>query len=333
MNSNFEALFVRENENGFSANVETLSISDLPKNDLLIKVSYSSVNFKDVMSASGNKGVTQKFPHVPGIDAVGEVIAIASDVDSFKAGAKILVTGYDLGMNTWGGFGEYISIPAKWAIPLPEKLLPLEAMSYGTAGLTAGLSVYELLKNGLKPENGKIIVSGATGGVGSLSIAILAKLGYDVVAITGKNQDDFLVKTLGAKSVISRQEFVEKYDSKSLSSTEFAGGIDAVGGNILSGMLKATQYNGAVTCCGLVASTELNTSILPFILRHVKLIGIDSVEQPLAYKEEIWKLLADEWKPSVLTKIIQEIELRQLPDALKTVLEGKTVGRYVVKHQ
>jgi len=331
MSDKFEALFVRENEKGFSANVETLSISDLPENDLLIKVSYSSINFKDAASASGHKGVTQKFPHVPGIDAVGEVMA--SKVDSFKIGDQILVTGYDLGMNTWGGFGGFISIPAKWAIALPERLSPLEAMIYGTAGLTAGLSVYELIQAGIKPENGKIVVSGATGGVGSLSVAILAKLGYDVVAVSGKNQDDFLINTLGAESVISRQEFVEKYDSNQMSTTDFAGGIDAVGGSILSGMLKATRYSGAVTCCGLVASAEINTSIIPFILRHIKLIGIDSVQQPLAFKEQIWQLLADEWKPAVLEKVMQEIEIGELPSALKTVLEGKAVGRYVVKHK
>lgn len=330
MTYQFNALVVREDDNGFSANIEFPLISDLPKNDLLIKVSYSSVNFKDAASASGNKGVTQKFPHVPGIDAVGEVIN--SNVENFKPGDKVLVTGYDLGMNTWGGFGQYISIPSAWAIPLPEKLSPLEAMSYGTAGLTAGLSVYELIKTGIKPESGKIVVSGATGGVGSLSIAILAKLGYDVVAVSGKGQGGFLT-SIGANEVVSRQDFVEKYNSHPLSPTDFAGGIDAVGGGILSGMIKATKYNGAVTCCGLVASPNVETSIFPFILRNVKLIGIDSVEQPLEFKNKIWQLLADEWKPSVLTEIIQEITLSQLPEALKALLEGNAVGRYVVKHK
>lgn len=331
MANKFKALLVREEQGAFTAKVETLSTADLPQNEVLIKVTYSSVNFKDTMSAIGNKGVTQKFPHVPGIDAVGEVVT--SSDGRFKAGDKVIVTGYDLGMNTWGGFGEYISVPAAWAVALPEKLTPLEAMSYGTAGLTAGLSVYELIQAGVKPENGKIAVSGATGGVGSLSVAILAKLGYNVLAISGKDQNDFLTKTLGANSVISRLEFVEKYDNKPMSSTDFAGGIDAVGGSILSGILKATKYNGAVTCCGLVASPNVDTSIFPFILRHVKLIGIDSVEQPLEYKAKIWQLLADEWKPSVLTKVIKEISLEELPAALNKVRDGKAVGRYVVKHR
>ncbi len=330
MATQFKAFLVREEQGEFTARVETLSTADLPQNEVLIKVAYSSINFKDTMSATGNRGVTQKFPHVPGIDAVGEVVS--SSVGKFKAGDKVIVTGYDLGMNTWGGFGEYISVPASWIVSLPPKLSPLEAMAYGTAGLTAGLSLYELIQAGIRPENGKIAVSGATGGVGSLSVAILAKLGYEVVAITGKAEDDFLINTLGAGTVIPREEFVEKYDAALMSPTEFAGGIDAVGGNILSGMLKATKYGGAVTCCGLVASPKVDTSIFPFILRHVKLIGIDSVEQPVAYKEEIWQLLADDWNLAILTDVIKEISLEELPAALNEVREGKAVGRYVVKH-
>lgn len=330
MENLFKALLVREEQGTFKAKVETLSLADLPQNEVLIKVAYSSINFKDTMSATGNKGVTQQFPHVPGIDAVGEVVS--SSVSKFHAGDKVIVTGYDLGMNTWGGFGEYTCVPASWIVPLPHNLSPLEAMSYGTAGLTAGLSVYELIHAGIKPDHGKIVVSGTTGGVGSLSVGILAKLGYEVVAITGKAQDDFLINTLGASSVIQRQEFVEKYDSASIVPEEFAGGIDAVGGNILSGMLKATKYGGAVTCCGLVASPKLNTSIFPFILRHVKLIGIDSVEQPLEHKKKIWQLLANDWKPSTLTGVIKEVSLEQLPEALKQVREGKAVGRYVLKN-
>lgn len=330
MENQFKALLVTEEDGEYRARVSSLSIADLPKNEVLIKVKYSSVNFKDSMSAVGNKGVTRKFPHVPGIDAAGEVVS--STVDKLKKGDKVLVTGYDLGMNTWGGFGEYISVPASWVIALPEKLSPLEAMSYGTAGLTSGLSVYELIQAGVRPENGTIVVSGATGGVGSLAVAILSKLGYDVLAITGKAQNKFLTETLGAASVISRQEFIDKYDSGLISGSEFAGGVDAVGGNILSGILKATKYNGAVTCCGLVASPKIETSIFPFILRNVKLLGIDSVEQPLDHKEKIWQLLADEWKPTVLSSIVKEISLEELPLALTEIREGKAIGRFVLKH-
>lgn len=330
MKTQFCALVVREHEGIFSSNVETVSMSDLPQNELLIKVKYSTVNFKDALSASGNKGVTQKFPHVPGVDAVGEVISSTSD--KFKEGDNVIVTGFDFGMNTWGGYGQYVSVPASWVVLLPEKLSPLEAMSYGTAGLTAGMCVDILIQAGITPQSGKIAVSGATGGVGSISIAILSKLGYQVVAISGKEENEFLTKTLGASSVISRNDFVKEHDSHDLSETIFAGAIDATGGNILSGILKSLNYNGTVTACGMVASLDLNTSILPFILRGVKLIGIDSVQQPSENKDKIWQLLADQWKPAVLQELITEIGLEQLPEVLNRVLDGKAVGRYVVQH-
>ncbi|WP_158800125.1 YhdH/YhfP family quinone oxidoreductase [Pedobacter sp. L105] len=330
METLFKALIVRENDGKFDLAVETISTPELPKNEVLIKVSYSSVNYKDALSASGNKGVTRKFPHIPGIDAVGTVVS--SMVVQFQPGDDVLVTGYDLGMNTWGGFGGYISVPASWIAKLPENLSPLEAMSFGTAGLTAGLSVYHLINSNVKPDSGKIAVSGATGGVGSISVAVLSKLGYEVVAISGKDEPIFLTRTLGASSSISRQEFVEKYNTKPLSATEFAGGIDTVGGNILSAILKSSKYNGVVTCCGLVASTELSTSIFPFILRGVKLIGIDSVEQPVNIKQQIWNLLSEEWKPANLSELIEEISLEQLPETLKNIINGKAKGRYVVRH-
>ena len=210
-------------------------------------------------------------------------------------------------MNTWGGFGRYISVTAEWVIRLPQGLTLFEAMCYGTAGLTAGISVFNLVKSGLTPDKGKIVVSGATGGVGSISAAILSKMGYDVVAISGKNNNDFIQKTLGASEIISRIDFTDKYDAKALSTTDFAGGIDCVGGSILSGMLKSIKYGGAVTCCGNVASADLITSIYPFILRAIKLIGIDSVEQPLSFKEEIWSYLANDFKPYFLSEMVQVI--------------------------
>ena len=323
-----KAFMVRENEGYITTAVETIPVSELPQNEVLVKVSYSSVNYKDALSASGNKGVTRKFPHIPGIDAVGQVISSASA--EFKPGDDVIVTGYDLGMNSWGGFCEYISVPASWLAKLPENLSPLEAMSFGTAGLTAGLSVYNLINSNIKPGSGKIAVSGATGGVGSVSVAILSKLGYDVAAISGKDEGKFLTQILGASSSISRQDFIEKYDTKSISRAEFAGGIDTVGGNILSGMLKSCSYGGVVTCCGNVSSAQISTSIFPFILRAVKLIGIDSVEQPIETKQQIWNLLSQEWKPANLNDLVAEIALEQLPEILNTVLNGKAKGRYVV---
>lgn len=331
MSAHFKALMIHENNGSFHKNIEELSTDRLPQNEVLIKVSYSSVNYKDALSASGNKGVTRTFPHIPGVDAVGKVIS--STVDNVVAGTLVLVTGYDLGMNTWGGFGEYISVPAAWVIPLPEHLSEQEAMCFGTAGLTAGLSVDKLVEAGIKPENGKILVSGATGGVGSLSIAILNKLGYHTVAISGKTDDDYLTGTLGAKEIISREAFAEKYNSRPLSKTEFAAGIDTVGGAILSGMLKSVQYNGAVTCCGMVASAELDTSIFPFILRGVSLLGVDSVEISRERRFKIWYLLADNWKPANLKEIVQQISLEELPGILTDMLAGKTKGRYILQHR
>ncbi|GAA0879022.1 oxidoreductase [Algoriphagus jejuensis] len=328
MENQFKALLVREEEEKFTSNIEQIHSLDLPQNDLLIKVSYSSVNYKDALSASGNKGVTRKFPHIPGIDAAGEVVSSTSTL--FDPGDRVLVTGYDLGMNTWGGFSEYISVPANWAVKLPEGLSLFDSMAFGTAGLTAGLSVYHLLTNSITPESGKIVVSGATGGVGSVAVSILSKLGFEVLAISGKDQTAYLTNVLGAKEVIGRDEFVKKYDAKALAREEFAGGIDTVGGEILSGILKSSNYNATVTCCGNVAGAKLETSIFPFILRGIKLIGIDSVEQPIEDKEKIWKLLANEWKPDKLNNLVSEVSLNQLPDLFQKLLDGKAQGRYVV---
>ena len=330
MNNKFSALVVREHDGRFSMAVEEVPATKLPKNDVLIKVSYSAVNYKDALSASGNKGVTKVFPHVPGIDAAGRVISSA--VDQFSPGDRVLVTGYDLGMNTWGGFGQYISVPAGWVVKLPENLTPAQAMCFGTAGLTAGLSIDSLLNSQLIKHGGKIIVSGATGGVGSMAVAILSKLGYEVIAISGKHETDFLTETLGASAVIARDGFVQQYDAKAMHRAEFDGGIDTVGGAVLSGILKSVKYNGVVTCCGNVSSAQLTTSIFPFILRGARLIGIDSVEQPLAVKEKIWHLLANPWRPMALADMAQEITLGQLPGFLEAILKGEVKGRLIVRH-
>lgn len=330
MDNTFRALMVRENDGVFSSAVEEIAFSDMVENDVLIEVEYSSVNYKDALSASGNKGVTRKFPHIPGIDAVGKVVSSKSGL--FSTGDNVIVTGYDLGMNTWGGFGKYVSVPANWIIKLPEGLTSFEAMCYGTAGLTAGMSVFNLIKSGLTQDKGKIVVSGATGGVGSISIAIFSKLGYDVVAISGKNNDDYIRNTLGASEVISREDFTAKYDARAISSTDFAGGIDCVGGNILSGIIKSLKYGGVVTCCGNVASGDLVTSIYPFILRGIRLLGIDSVEQPLYFKEEIWSFLATDFKPEFLPEMVQVISLYDLPNALDSIRRGGVSKRFVVKH-
>ena len=288
----YKAFFTQETESGFSNSIESLSIADLEENDLLIKVSYSSLNYKDALSASGNKGVTRTYPHTPGIDAVGEVVK--SNSSDFKDGDKIIVTGYDLGMNTYGGFGQYISIPATWAISLPNELSEAEAMSIGTAGLTAGLCVRKLLQNDLTPDSGDVLVTGASGGVGSVAVMVLSKLGFNVVALTGKQDQVDYLESLGASSVIIRSQMEEQ--GKPLQKGIYQGGVDTVGGNILSNFISQTSQRGAITCCGNVASDKLETSIFPFILRGVTLIGIDSAESLLEVKKEIWNNFSNDWK-------------------------------------
>ena len=318
----YKAFFTQETESGFSNSIESLSIADLEENDLLIKVSYSSLNYKDALSASGNKGVTRTYPHTPGIDAVGEVVK--SNSSDFKDGDKIIVTGYDLGMNTYGGFGQYISIPATWAISLPNELSEAEAMSIGTAGLTAGLCVRKLLQNDLNPDSGDVLVTGASGGVGSVAVMVLSKLGFNVVALTGKQDQVDYLESLGASSVIIRSQMEEQ--GKPLQKGIYQGGVDTVGGNILSNFISQTSQRGAITCCGNVASDKLETSIFPFILRGVTLIGIDSAESLLEVKKEIWNNFSNDWKID-LEKITKEVFLESLSDEVEKILKGNQVGR------
>jgi putative YhdH/YhfP family quinone oxidoreductase len=323
---NFKAFVVEEQENRFTRKIKTRSVNDLPDNDLLIRVLYSSLNYKDALSASGNKGVTKNYPHTPGIDAVGTIVC--SDTKKFSENEKVIVTSYDLGMNTAGGFGQYIRVPSDWAVKLPEGMTMKESMIFGTAGLTAGMSVIRLTEC-IKPEHGKVVVSGATGGVGSLSVAILAKLGYKVSAISGKEQEqDFLLK-LGASEIILRKDF-EKEDARPILKGCFAGGIDTVGGTILENIVKSTQPMGVVTCCGNVASPKLNMTVFPFILRGVSLIGIDSQNYPMTYRETVWNKLAKDWKPDTLLEIYREISLAELSDNINLMLDGKLKGRTIL---
>ena len=318
----YKAFVTVETDQGFTNSIDNLSISNLKENDLLVKVSFSSLNYKDALSASGNKGVTREYPHTPGIDAVGEVVK--SNTSDFKIGDKIIVTGYDLGMNTYGGFGQYISIPANWAVMLPKELSENEAMSIGTAGLTAGLCIRKLLMNDLDPESGDVLVTGASGGVGSVAVMLLSKLGFNVIALTGKKDQINYLESLGASSVIMRSEMEEQ--GRPLQKGVYQGGVDTVGGNILSNFISQTSQRGAITCCGNVASDKLQTSVFPFILRGVTLIGIDSAESLLEVKKEIWNKFSKDWKID-LEKITKEVQLESLSDEVTKILEGKQVGR------
>jgi len=330
MSDTFKAFYISQNEEGIRKEIKQVGFDELPQNEVLIRVAFSSLNFKDALSASGNKGVTRNFPHVPGIDAAG--IVVKSNTPELVAGASVIVTGFDLGMNTWGGFGEYICVPASWVAVLPAGLSLREAMGFGTAGLTAGLSIQKIVEAGIEPKDGAVVVSGATGGVGSMATAILSRLGFEVTAISGKTENTFLHNVLGAKTTIGRSEFVDKYNVKPLSGADFAAGVDNVGGDILSGILKAVKQNGVVTSCGNVASVELNTTVFPFILRGITLSGIDSAQAKMSLRQQVWNKLATIWKPQYLDEMVQEIEMEQLPEKLDELLQGKAKGRYVLRH-
>ncbi|HKJ42753.1 MAG TPA: YhdH/YhfP family quinone oxidoreductase [Sunxiuqinia sp.] len=326
-NTTFKACRVEEENSRYVSSVKEVEFVSLGTDEIRVKVHYSSLNYKDALSASGNKGVTKNYPHTPGIDAVG--IVEKSNADTLKTGEQVIVTSYDLGMNTDGGFAEYIQVPAKWAIKLPKKLSMKEAMIYGTAGLTAGMSVLRLSEL-VKPEDGKIAVSGATGGVGALSVSILSKLGYQVVAITGKESEKDYLQHLGATEILLRSE-IENFDQKPLLKPLFAGAIDTVGGPILENVIKATKPMGAVTCCGNVASPKLELTVFPFILRGVALIGIDSQNYPMNYRKKVWEMLADEWKPTQLAETCQEITMNEIQEKIDLMLRGQLKGRTIVK--
>ncbi|MBD1260811.1 YhdH/YhfP family quinone oxidoreductase [Maribacter polysiphoniae] len=322
----FKAFVVEEKDGAYVREIKMRTVNDLPEGDVLIKVHYSALNYKDALSASGNKGVTRNYPHTPGVDAVGTVVA--SNSETFRPDDKVIVTSYDLGMNTDGGFGEYIRVPKDWVVKLPENLDMKEAMIIGTAGLTAGMSVLRLSQL-TKPEDGKIVVSGATGGVGALSVSILSKLGYTVVAITGKESERDYLHKLGAKEILLRGE-IENFDKKPLLRPLFAGGVDTVGGVILENIIKATQPMGVVTACGNVASPKLELTVFPFILRGVTLIGIDSQDYPMAYREQVWKKLSKDWKPETLGDTCTVITLKELDEKIDLMLAGKLKGRTVI---
>ena len=327
--TSFKALLVEKQQNkSFTRGIAERSLDDLPDGALLIKVEYSSLNYKDALSATGNPGVSRNFPHTPGIDAAGTVVSC--DDGQFKEGDKVIITGYDLGMNTAGGFGEYVRIPSEWAVPKPDGLTLRESMVIGTAGFTAGLSVQGLVEHGITPEKGDILVTGATGGVGSVAVALLAKAGFSVVACTGKKEHESFLKTLGANKVITRDELLESKERPMLKE-QYAGAVDTVGGEYLAQAIKATQYGGSVTCCGLTASADLNVSVFPFILRGVSLLGIDSVQCPMPPRLRLWDKLASEWKLDCLDDLTEEVSLDDVSQKIDAILKGELSGRTLVK--
>ena len=327
--TSFKALVVEEtDEKKYTRQILEKTIDDLPPGDVVVEVHYSSLNYKDALSASGNKGVTRSYPHTPGIDAAG--VVVESTDSAFKPDDKVIVTSYDLGMNTAGGYGQYIRVPGQWVVPMPQGLTSREAMCYGTAGFTAALSVYQLTVHGsILPEQGEVLVSGATGGVGSIAVAILSKLGYTVAAVNGLVDESEYLKEIGAQRIISIEEATDQ-SGRPLLKSRWAGSIDTVGGDILATTIKSVDANGVVTTCGNVASPELPINVFPFILRGVSLLGIDSQNCPMPNRLKTWEKLAGEWKIPLMETVVEEISLADLDRAIDRMLQGKHKGRAVV---
>jgi putative YhdH/YhfP family quinone oxidoreductase len=325
-NKKFRAWVVKETDGKFIGEVSQQYINEFPDGDVLINVKYSSLNYKDALSAKGNKGVTRKYPHVPGIDAAGFVEESKST--SLKKGDEVLVTGYDLGMNTSGGFAEYIRVPAGWVVKLPSGLSLKESMMYGTAGLTAGLALYKLEEAGTEKNTGEILVTGATGGVGSIAVALLAKAGYKVIAATRKTDKISYLKKLGAFEIINSEVLNDK-SGKPLLQRRWKGAVDTVGGNILSTIIRTLDYRCSVAACGNTLSFDLDITVFPFILRGINLLGINSAETPMDLRIKIWDKLAGEWKLD-LKEIIIECSLEDLDEKIDMIYEGKISGRVVI---
>ncbi len=325
----FKALVVEETASGdYESSVKDKLIADLPQGELLIKVIFSGLNYKDALSASGHKGITRRYPHTPGIDAAG--IIVDSEHADFSTGEEVIVTGYDLGMNTSGGFAQYIRVPAKWAIHKPVNLSLKECMIIGTSGFTAASAINEFIRYGIQPKSGKILVTGGSGAVGSMAVAMLATAGYRVVASSDKPEATSFLKELGAEEVIGRNETDDRSD-RPLLPPRWIAALDTVGGNILSTVIRSTAERGIVTNCGMLAGNKLDVSVFPFILRAVRLVGIASAETGMPKRLEIWNLISERLNPITLDKIQHTISLHEVPVILKKMLNSSLTGKYIVE--
>lgn len=324
----FRALVVSENADGsFQRKIKTKHISELPSGEVLIKAKYAGLNYKDALSASGHKGITKQFPHTPGVDVSG-IVEECSD-DSFNTGDSVIVTGYDLGMNTSGGFQEYVRVPSEWVVKKPEELSLYESMILGTAGFTAALSLYKLEKMGQTPHLGEILVTGATGGVGSMAVGILSKAGYNVIATTGNDNAKPYLTKLGAHRIEPRS-FSNDDSGRPLLRSRWAGAIDTVGGSTLETCVKACAPKGSVAACGLVSSDQLNMTVYPFLLNGVNILGVDSAETEMPIRVDLWNKLANQWKIDNLKDYATQITLDEIIHHMDLIIKGKTQGRVVV---
>ncbi len=324
----FPCFLVRKDEDGhIRARVEATTLDALPEGDVVIKVAYSSLNYKDALASQGHPGVVRDFPHVPGIDCAGTVVE--SSVEEYRPGDEVLVTGSELGSAHWGGFSSFVRVPADWIVRIPSGLTAREAMIYGTAGFTAAQCVSAIVERGIEPGCGPVVVTGATGGVGSLAVAILARMGYEVAAVTGKSDRHDWLHRLGARHVLGRNEANDASD-RPLLAARWSAGVDTVGGKPLSTVLRSLQHRGCVAACGLVAGADLPLTVYPFILRGVTLAGIDSAKCPRPQRLEMWAKLAGPWRIANLESIASEATLDELAERIEQILAGKIVGRTLV---
>ena len=323
----YKGYLVVENDGFFSGSIAEIDAPEIELGKVLIKVHYSSLNYKDALAATGAKGVVRSYPFVPGIDVAGEIIESMSP--EFSVGERVLATGYKIGMSEFGGFGEIVHIPSKWVIKMPSKLNYVTSMSYGTAGITAAACVKKVIDANCSKEL-PVIVSGATGGVGSVAIGILSKLGYEVHAISGKSSQLEVLSMMGAKKVIDRNEYLSQ-PTKPMDKGIYSAAVDTVGGDILSKILSMISNNGVISCCGNVAGPKFSSSVFPFILRGIQLSGIDSAESSINLKQKLWNLLSDEWSLN-LSNQTKVIKISEIGKEIDKILKGNQIGRVVIKH-
>jgi len=323
----FNAYRIFEEDGRSQGRFVELSLDELDPGEVVIRVHYSGVNYKDALAATGAGKVIRRFPCVGGVDVSG-VVESSSDA-RFKAGDQVLVTGYGMGVEHDGGYAEYARAPADWVVPLPQGLSLFDAMALGTAGFAAALAIHRLEQNELTPEKGKVIVTGATGGVGSLAIQMLSQLGYHVVAVTGKDGERDYLSSLGASEILSRHE-IDLNSGRALEKGLWAGALDAVGGDMLAWLTRSMQQDGAIASFGNAGGVELHTTVFPFILRGVKLLGIDSAATAMPLRREIWRRLAGDLRPAALGQVAYTVPFAELPGVFPRLLKGAARGRCVV---
>lgn len=330
LNDPFTAYVVDKQDDRVEGRTDSLSPEDLPAGEVTVKVAYSSLNYKDGLACTGRGGVVRNYPHVPGVDAAGTVVS--SESADIEVGDRVVITGYDFGVGSFGGYAEYARVPAAWVARTPDGLSDYEAMALGTAGFTAAMCLLAMERNGAAPDQGPILVTGATGGVGSLAVDILSQQGYTVAASSGKPEQHDLLRELGASEILSRDD-VNLSDPKPrpLLKSVWAGAVDAVGGSTLAYLIRTTRNGGNIALCGLVAGHDFAGTVIPFLLRGVNLLGIDSVACPMPYRQAIWERLATDLKPRHLQKLARVITLSELPQAVDDILKGKVTGRLLVE--